>query len=245
MGLILLYYFYSRLEIGGAPELPYAYVAISTLRIACGLPDITAYQPIPLDYFTLLAIIISMGVLLELIAWLRQRDPTAILVSIVLAAPIILIAIGQPSFILSRYFVVQIALFYLVLARLLCRLAAGGSGRFALSIALLTIWTAGTMSQSINLISLGRAHTLQILQTVRDRSSIPSPTLGGEQDFQNGIRLKYEQIKFPNYRPITYVEDYSHAQIAPEFVLLERLPGMPRPDYKFLSSSLGHPKAGF
>jgi hypothetical protein len=89
------------------------------------------------------------------------------------------------------------------------------------------------MSQSINLISLGRAHTLQILQTVRDRSSIPSPTLGGEQDFQNGIRLKYEQIKFPSYRPITYVEDYSHAQRAPEFVLLERLPGMPRPDYKF------------
>ena len=222
--------FYGRVEVGGAAIVPFAQVAASSLMVMFGGPEVSS-NALPLTVWWLGgSVFVLCCCLIELYLWNRSRDPMAVLVALNLAAPILAVALVKPSFILTRYFLLPVIFTYLLFARFLSRLAAQGVLGTVVSFAFLLVFLVGNAMNITPLVTNGRVHYREAFAFLLDsRSDII--TVGGENDFQNQLRLEYFRPIFKDTTRIHYVPNFMQQSTPPHFVILESVdPFEPFPD---------------
>lgn len=233
----LTFTFYTGMEIGGAPQLPYLEVAASTISVSFGGEPLSATSPPVTGWSLFLAFFVLAISIIELTTWLRSKDPRAALVGLILITPWIAVWTLQPHFILSRYFLVQIIFGYLVVARFLTRLSSQGSLGRTLATSLILLFVFANSRHTYQLYSQGRSHFREIFGEIASRGT-PSlqTTVGGDQDFQNSLRLRYAELQptrtsllgfvrqpfYPNIS-LTYVKEYRTSLSHPRYVIRETL----------------------
>lgn len=215
--------FYRNMEIGGAPLLPYLEVAASTISVSFGGEPLSSVEPAITGWnlFLCLAVVLTCGA--ELVAWIRSGSPMASLVALILITPWITVSVLQPHFILARYFIIQIFFAYLLAARFLDRLSR--QSRFGAGVAsiLLLSFILGNLSRTITLVSAGRSHFVEIFTNLASQDGDPTITIGGDQDFQNNLRLTYATLVAPPTTRLTYVPGYRTTTTPPRYVVRETL----------------------
>lgn len=214
--------FYRTMEIGGAPLLPYLEVAASTISVSFGGETLSSIEPAVTGWNLFLGVAVILACVAELIAWIRSGSPVAVLVALILITPWITVSLLQPHFILPRYFIIQIFFAYLLAARLLDRLSR--QSRFGAVVAgvLLLGFIVGNLTRTATLVSLWRSHFVEAFTTLSSQSG-ESITVGGDQDFQNSLRLTYAKIVAPATARLTYVPSYRTATTPPRFIVRETL----------------------
>lgn len=220
---LLTFTFYRNMEIGGAPRLPYLEVAASTISVSCGGEPLSSIHPAVTGGSLILAFAVTLVCLAELVAWLRSGSPIAWLVGLILVTPWIVVSVLQPHFILPRYFIIQILFAYLLAARFLERLMRQGRVGAAIAVALLGAYIFGNTTHSLTLATMGRSHFVEIFEALASRNQDGAITVGGDQDFQNGLRLQYAHMIAPSTSRLVYVRTYREALTPPRFIIRETL----------------------
>lgn len=224
VGSIVTGLFYSRLQIGGGPVLPYLEVASSTLSVAYGGEALSASNPETTGGALFLTFFLLLVFTSELRAWTKTNDPLAKLVCLVIATPILAVLFTQPHFILSRYFLIPLIFLYVVFARFLIRLTAQGIMGSVTALAIGTGYFIGNASHILELSSLQRSHFIEIFSYITAQSPETPPSVGGTQDFQNEIRLRYSQRVQPGIIHIEYTPKADKREHpAPRFFIGETL----------------------
>lgn len=237
IAILLTFTFYKGMEIGGAPRFPYLEVAASTISVSFGGEPLSAMSPEVTGWSAFLALFIVVILGIELSKWLASKDPLAVLVGLILVTPWLAVWALQPHFILPRYFLVQILFAYLLLARFLTRLSSQGRLGAGIAVILTLLVVGANCRHTLQLYAFGRSHFKEIFnQIASERSAAASTTVGGDQDFQNSLRLRYAELtpnttsvlgfaKRPFYPNIflTYVENYGTSSSSPQYVIRETL----------------------
>ena len=228
--------FYRNMEIGGAPLLPYLEVAASTISVSFGGEPLSSVEPAITGWNLFLCVAVVLTCVAELVAWIRSGSPMAWLVALILITPWITVSVLQPHFILARYFIIQIFFAYLLAARFLDRLAR--QSRFGAGVAIILIlsFIVGNLSSTLTLVSAGRSHFVAIFETLASGSGNSTATVGGDQDFQNNLRLSYARIIARSVSRVVYVPDYRNAATPPRYIIRETLEAYERFPPEFTSS---------
>ena len=221
---VLTLTFYRNIEIGGAPLLPYLEVAASAISVSFGGEALSSINPMVTGWNLFLGILVILVCLTEIVAWLRSGSPIASLVALILITPWITVSALQPHFILARYFIIQIFFAYLLVARFLDRLTRQGGVGTAVAFLILGGFIVGNTTSTFALASRGRSHFVAIFKTLNTRNDAAiAVTLGGDQDFQNGLRLAYTRTLEPSTSRLTYVPSYRTATTPPRYIVRETL----------------------
>jgi hypothetical protein len=221
---VLTLTFYRNMEIGGAPLLPYLEVAASAISVSFGGETLSSIDPTVTGWNLFLGIGVILVCVTELVSWIRSGSPMAPLVALILITPWITVSVLQPHFILARYFIIQIFFAYLLAARFLDRLIRQGHVGTGVALLLLAGFIVGNTSRTFALAAFGRSHFVEIFETLVTRSDDAMPvTIGGDQDFQNGLRLSYTRILEPSTSRLTYVPNYRVATTPPRYIVRETL----------------------
>jgi hypothetical protein len=220
---VLTLTFYRNMEIGGAPLLPYLEVAASAISVSFGGETLSSIDPTVTGWNLFLGIGVVLVCVTELVSWMRSGSPIAPLVALILITPWITVSVLQPHFILARYFIIQIFFAYLLAARFLDRLSR--QSRFGAGVAsiLLLSFILGNLSRTITLVSAGRSHFVEIFTNLASQDGDPTITIGGDQDFQNNLRLTYATLVAPPTTRLTYVPGYRTTTTPPRYVVRETL----------------------
>jgi hypothetical protein len=228
VGAALSLMFYCKLAIGGGPELPFAEVAITTLRLAFGLPERASDHAIFTDVESLIATGACIISICGIRSWIRSYPQQGLVISVILCAPVLLVLIAQPQFIMGRYVAIQIAFLYLVTAHALVTLSARGSAGRMCAASLIVLFVFGSLRLDLGLIRDKRSHFVETIQNIQSTSESELITLGGDQDYQNELRCRYVKLHQSPHSCPTYVRNYINASEGPNFILRETLPGMSR-----------------
>jgi hypothetical protein len=215
--------FYRGMKIGGAPLLPYLEVAASTVSVSFGGEALSSVNANVTGWCLFLGIFVSIACLIELVAWIRSGSPVAVLVGLILGTPVIAVAVIQPHFILPRYFIIQIFFAYLLAARFLERLARQSRFGTLVATTLVLAFATAHIRHSVSLATLGRSNFVKIFETLASQTPSSELTIGGDQDFQNGLRLSYARKVAPSTSTLRYVPGYLTAGSPPRFVIRESL----------------------
>ena len=215
---ILTCTFYRGMEIGGAPLLPYLEVAATTISVSFGGAALSSINADVTGWSLFFVISLVTVCCIELIAWIRSGDPRATLITLILITPWVAVAVLQPHFILPRYFIIQLFFAYLVAARFLVRLATQGRFGSIVCIVLMIAYLAGNLLHTYQLIDRGRSHFVEIFTSLKDSAGIV--TVGGDQDFQNSLRLAYTDISATE---LSYINSYRTSTTAPRFIIRESI----------------------
>jgi hypothetical protein len=218
--LLLTFTFYKGIEIGGAPLLPYLEVAATTISVAFGGDALSSVNADATGWSLFLVVTVITVCTIELIAWIRSGDPRAILIALILATPWGAVAVLQPHFILPRYFIIQTLFLYLVAARFICRLAHRSRLGLIVSVLLTTGYLTGNVLHTTHLIQRGRSHFVEIWSWLAEKKEGDPVTVGGDQDYQNGLRMAYAGVSLED---ILYVRDYRTSTESPRFIVRESL----------------------
>jgi uncharacterized membrane protein len=216
--LVLTLTFYKGMEIGGAPLLPYLEVAATTTSVAFGGVALSSINAEATGWSLFLAISIVTVCIIEIIAWMRSGDPRALLVTLILLTPWVAVATFQPHFILPRYFIIQLLFAYLVAARFLVRLMQQGRFGSLVCAVLMIAYLAGNLLHTYQLIERGRSHFVEIFTTLKNTAG--TVTVGGDQDFQNSLRLAYAGF---SANELSYINSYRTSTTAPRFIIRESI----------------------
>jgi len=213
--------FYRQMEIGGAPLLPYLEVGASMVSVSFGGESLSPSNPSVTGWSLFLCIAVLTMCAIEMVLWVRSKDPMALLVCGILITPSIAVVVFQPHFILGRYFIIQVLFAYLVCARFLTRLAAQGRLGSCICVVLITAFVLSNLRHTYQVITLGRSRFNQIFTSIADGASAEPVTIGGEQDFQNSLRLRYFTRLSRSELPFSYVPVYRGARTPPSYIIRE------------------------
>jgi hypothetical protein len=223
LGALLTVAFYGQLEIGGAPVAPYIQIFFSTISAAFGGDEISAATPGLSLILSFASLCVLIALLAETVLWIREGDPIAVLVALLLAAPVVAVVVLQPHFILARYFIFQVVILYLLAARFLVRLWQQNLIARAVALMCTALYLTGNSFHTWQLLAHGRSHFQEMLYLLEQCSNGTPTTLGADQLFQVKLRLKYAQIlNAPGSQlPLELVSDYQGTQSSAEYVIRE------------------------
>ena len=217
---LLTFTFSKGMELGGAPLLPYLEVAATTMSVSFGGASLSSINADATGWSLFLGISIIALCCIELVAWMRSGDPRAILIALILATPWGAVVLFQPHFILPRYFIIQILFLYFVAARFLVRLARQGRFGRIVCVGIMTAYLAGNVLHTVHLIERGRSHFVEIFTALRKNSGNIPVSVGGDQDYQNALRMAYAGM---TPHDINYVNNYLTSTESPHFIIRESI----------------------
>lgn len=182
----VLYVFFLRgLTVGGGPSLPPLEVLTMALAWMLGGPVHPA---------TGVAAGLLVAVVLAANAWMSRHDGSQRWVfdlGVVLLAPLFTLLVLEPDYLAARYFLVSIAFFLLVLARVLARLwMVGTSGRVAVVLVLLA-YAAGNAAEAAPFVRVGKGGYAAALQHMGEYSAGRAITVRCVPDIGDPMLLEY------------------------------------------------------
>ena len=222
--LLLLYLVDLRhLTVGGGPPTVANEIVARSVGFSLGLPVAPSLAPA--------YAILALGLLaLGLFRLARERDDLWILFLVAIAlSPATVFAVMRPGVIELRYFLIGIALFLILLARLLAGALRAGGARRAAALAGLAVFLAGSGVHTARFLELGRGGFQAALRTMAEQSAGPTIVVGSDQDFRNGIVLRFYARLLPPGRTLDYRERGRWPEAGPEWIVVHRRARPPRP----------------
>ena len=211
--------FYGILEVGGGPEASYLQVFISTISTMLGGSELSAFDVGGSAYAFVLAGVALLFASVEAIAWMRSGDPASWLVLGIIVAPVCAVLVGQPPFLLPRYFILAAVFSYLLLARLVARLFAQNLIGKCLAAALVLGFVTQSGQRTIELVTRGRSHYQSALEAL---ASAGQPlVVGGDLDNQNELRWEFLRLRRAPMSTLSYVRNAESIDPPPAILLRE------------------------
>src|SRR5262245_23800260 len=230
LALLLLYLVDLRhLRVGGGPPAVAGEIAARTLGYTLGLP----VRPELGGAYAALA----LGLLaLALRRLARERDDLWVLHLVAIAlAPAAILAAARPEVIDLRYFLIGIALFLILLARLAAGALRAGGWRRAAAAAGLAVFFLGNGVHAARFLELGRGGFQAALRYMAEHSAGPAIVVGSDQDFRNAIVLRFYARLLPSGRSLDYRKRSEWPPGGPEWIVVHRRerPRRPLPELSF------------
>jgi hypothetical protein len=228
--LLLLYGVDLRhLRVGGGPPTVASEVAARTVGYSLGLPVRPELAPAHAA--------LALGLLaLALIRLRRERDDLWLLHLIAIAlAPAAVLSATRPEVVDLRYFLIGIALFLILLAQLLADALRAGGWRRAAALIGLAVFFAGNGVHAARFLERGRGGFQAALRYMAEHGAGPEIVVGSDQDFRNGIVLRFYARLLPPGRRLDYRERGSWPEGGPEWIVVHRRerPRRPLPELSF------------
>jgi hypothetical protein len=224
LALLLLYQVDLRhLAVGGGPPPAAGEIAVRVVGFSLGLPVREALAP---AYAALALGILFLGLRL---LW-RDGDELWLLFLVAIAlAPAAVLAALRPEVIDLRYFLIGIALFLILLAWVIgAGLRAGGLPRAAASLGL-AVFLVGNGVHTARFLELGRGGFRAALLYMAEHTEGPRVVVGSDQDFRNGIVLRFYARFLPAGKTLDYRNRRGWARDGPEWIVLHRRARPSRP----------------
>ncbi len=222
VGVVAVLYFTTlrHMVIGGGPKFSTGQVVLETLGWIFGFPS---GSPSGSPWAYLPASCAGLVVAAELVFRLRERDDTALFFPVVLVlAPALFLTVREPEILYTRYFLVCVPFFLLLLASLLARgWRAGGWLRLgAGSVLLLTL--AANALQVIGLLSTGRGQYSEAVRYLAENTPEGPIEIGVEGD--HNIRLlSHHAAALDLRREFVFRDPGSPAPAPPRWILGESM----------------------
>jgi hypothetical protein len=201
---IVAFYFYyaTGMAIGGGEATDRLIEIDKGFAYLLGFPDKSIQYGMPA--LTAFAIIVAGTYLLY-----RNKDRSwSFYLSVLLVAPILMIAVAQPKFFFFRYVIVCFPFFYLMLAYILGKLYRMGEGKFRPVIVLVIgLYLIGQSPRVALLLEFGRGEYRSIVAAIYSESMGKPITVGGDNDFRNLLMLAFYSRLNPSSQTISYIKN--------------------------------------
>jgi uncharacterized membrane protein len=184
--LSLLFYFVAirGMELGGGEPYVLAPLLVKTASYLVGGPGEGAAAWI-------VAILAGAAVVACLHALVRRRDERWFFYAIVIAAPLLLIAITRPDQVYVRYFMVSVAFVFALGASALADLLRRRSTGLVIGITLLALFVIGNAINTGNLLRFGRGQYRAALRFMENQSRDHDLFVTSDHDFRNAMLVNY------------------------------------------------------
>jgi hypothetical protein len=128
-----------------------------------------------------------------------------------------------------RYFLIGIALFLVLLARLAAAALRAGGWRRAAAIAGLAVFFAGNGVRAARFLERGRGGFQAALRYMAEHGARPAIVVGSDNDFRNGIVLRFYARLLPPGRRLDYRRRERWPAGGPEWIVIHRRTRPPQP----------------
>ena len=224
-----------KMQIGSGDHLPLPHLISLTLGYGLGFPALDALA-IP---YALLAAAVLVLALRPL--W-TERGPWSLYLITVVLAPVIVFTLAHPVVIAVRYFVIGIAFYLLLLARLLARLCREGVRRRALALAAGALFLIGNLAHTSAFLREGRGGYLKALRFMADHTQGSQIMTGFDNDFRSGIVARFYLRYLPPGKEIQYYSIGHWPAQGPEWVIVHRVERPPQRQTQ-MTDGAGNPYA--
>jgi hypothetical protein len=151
----------------------------------------------------------------------RAGDDEWLLVLVTLVvAPALVLGVMRPSVVEVRYFVVGIALYLVLAARLAAALLRAGGWRRVLCGASLCLFALGNAAHLLPFLRYGRGGYAAAVRFMAESSPNPEFSVGSNHDFRNEMILRFYARELPPGRGLDYVGLKAKPREAPDWVIV-------------------------
>jgi hypothetical protein len=151
----------------------------------------------------------------------HEGDDDWLLVLVTLAvAPALVLGVMRPSVVEVRYFVVGIALYLVLAARLAAALLRAGGWRRVVCAAALCLFALGNATHMLPFLRYGRGGYAAAVRFMAESSPNPEFSVGSNHDFRNEMILRFYARELPAGRSLTYTGRKEKPRKAPDWVIL-------------------------
>lgn len=201
------------MRVGGGDPWDWASLASRSIGFTLGLPVAPAFA------LPALALAALLGFAAGRLSW-RARDDDWLLVLVTAAlAPALVLGVMQPPVVELRYFVIGIALYLVLLSRLVATgLRAGGWRRIACA-AGLALFAIGNAAHTLPFLRYGRGGYSKAVRFMLESSATPAISVGSDHDFRTGLTLRFHARSLPPGRSLYYVTRQAMAGRGPDWVI--------------------------
>jgi hypothetical protein len=184
--LSLLFYLVAirGMELGGGEPYDFVPLLVKTASYMVGGPGEGAVAWIA-------AMLAGAAICACLLALVRRRDEHWFFLAVIIAAPVLLIAIKRPEQLYVRYFVVSVAFVLVLVASGLADLLRRRSTGLLIGITLLALFTLGNAINTANLLRFGRGQYRAALRFIEGQSRDHDLFLTSDHDFRNAMLVNY------------------------------------------------------
>jgi hypothetical protein len=221
-----------HLTVGGGPPAVPGEIVARTLGFSLGLPVRSELAPL---HAVLAAGLLGLG----LLRLARERDDLWVLFLVAIAlAPAAILALLRLAVVDVRYFLVGIALFLILLAWTVGAELRAGGGRRAVAVLGLAVFLLGNAVHTARFLALGRGGYRAALDFMAERSETGRIVVGSDQDFRNGLVLRFYARLLPPGKVLDYRERSRWPAGGPEWIVTHRRfrPDRPLPEIAFDSA---------
>ncbi len=196
------YVFFLRpMTIGKGPILGTGPVIGQAAALLLGLPDAPGFRAA--------AVILTLALIAAGILSLRdeRRVLGAFFLTVLLAAPALLLLLSRPQFLYFRYLIVCFPFFLLLLARAACEAARRLPARWRwVPWVALALVVAGQVPRDFRLLTVGRGQYSAAFQYVVEHSPPGVVRIASDQDFRNEMLFDFYAPRVPPPSHLRYVE---------------------------------------
>jgi hypothetical protein len=221
-----------KMEVGGGEPYSLSRLCAETVGYTLGLPVVPGLA-IP-------AVVLAGAVLVLAVRSKRREGDDSWILDLlaIVIVPVIVLAVARPAVVAVRYFVVGLALFLLLPARLLAELSRRGRpGRTACGV-LLALFLAGNGFHAAGFLRHGRGGYLEALRLMARETPGPRIAPGLDHDFRTGLVLKF-YARYLKDREVTPFAQGGWPREGPDWIVLHRAEN-PRPSPPEVSDLQGN-----
>ncbi len=213
-----------HLTVGGGPPAVASEVVARTVGFSLGLPVRPELAP-------LYAALAAAGLALGLYRLAREGSDLWILWLVAIAlAPAATLAALRPAVVDLRYFLVGIALWLVLFAWILAEELRASRARRAVAAFGLGLFLLGNAVHTARFLEHGRGGFAAALRFMAERSEGGHVVVGSDQDFRNGMVLRFYARLLPAGQTLEYRERSQWPPGGPEWLVIHRRfrPAQPR-----------------
>lgn len=203
-----------HLVVGGGDPVPWGTVVVQALSIAVGGPQ----AGVPAGFIAMV-VLVAAGLTLSRL----QRAGSDLWLPLgagIFVVPALALLVTRPAVIYPRYFLVSMLFLQLLISWLLVRVYRGTRYGKLLYVGLLVAILAGNALATSRLLTHGRGGYQAAVRFMLERSSDRELTVGSDQDFRNGLVLRYYLSRSGDQRGLVFHELGQWPPIGPEWVLI-------------------------
>jgi len=192
--------FITHLEIGGWPRNSIPDVVTRFTSFICGNPGYS-----PAGY--MLAILLIFTLINEIRYLLKKDLDLGVFALGISILPIVVLVLRQFQiyFIFSRYFIILVPFYIMLVSHALYRLWNKSGWRKIFSCIIIVLILSGNVKKDINFLIAGRGQYLEALSYIYQNTNSSEITISSDHDFRNSTILRFYYAFIPKDKKISYI----------------------------------------
>ena len=201
VAFLLVFYFVAirGMEVAAGPTYRLWPLLIKTASYMLGGPGTGAAAGI-------IALVAMAGLCGALIYLQFDRDDRWIFYAVVLATPLVLVAIARPEQLYVRYFMISVAMSLLLFSSASASASRRGVVKLAVGLALLALYMTGNFANTMNLLRFGRGQYHVALLFIETHSKDKKVLISSSSDLRNGTLVNYYKRYLDRPDDLQYVD---------------------------------------